>query len=138
MTQSEKLQKVIERAVKNGWLEKNAKLLLDEDGDHYREVCVDCGAIAICIDHNHYFNSIEELILNHDFAKAYFGEKLHFQSVSDLAGDHYDCHDDCECAGQLVQPAWQYYLQQLALIPPSERIDYLFNLIENEKNNNDI
>lgn len=118
MTQSEKLQKVIERAVKNGWplpKETNRKLYYVDQygGIDYTYEC--------------WIRHIESLMFDHEFAKAYFGI-----DENDQLGEKqglYMSYETIYFRGKL----WQYHIQQLALTPPSERIDYLFSFIKNEK-----
>lgn len=130
MTQSEKLQKVIERAVKNGWkwrgYPENPELII---GQYYGVGRVE---------------SEEVLIFSHDFAKAYFGEDnicqdcgiIPSQKNVEVNGMIYHRLYECKC-GSIAQfipyPSWQFHIQQLALTPPLERIDYLYNFIENER-----
>lgn len=110
MTQSEKLQKVIERA----GIAKKMKINLDLDNCQY------------FIDSN----QIEQLIFDHDFCKAYFGIKEVCMSCSKISEKGYFC--ECGAMGiPALGPSWQYHMQQLALTPPLERIDYLYSFIEN-------
>ncbi len=100
MTQSEKLQKVIERAVKNGWNSENPDpeliYLEYEEGKEYSK-------------------DIESLIFRHDFAKAFFQPE-----ITEATNGNFFWY----------VKTWAYHIQKLALTPPSERIDYLYNFIE--------
>lgn len=116
MTNEQKLQALIETAVKNGW----------EDDEHFS---VDLNEIRFNSPNIHllmklkdsvqgfarsYFNqnvlrviNISEVFFSHSFAKAVFPK-----SIEIMPG----LHDD----------GWQYHLQQLAITPENERIDYCY------------
>lgn len=118
MTQSEKLQKVIERAVKNGW------------EDQYAPNNITVRYCEYLIDEY----EIENIFFSHEFAKAFFEDDSEgendtcYKGHTVRSGKYRQCQDFHEITCQ----RWQYCLQQLALTPPSERIDYLFSFIENE------
>jgi len=60
-------------------------------------------------------------VLSHDFAKAYFGEEALYTKHRHKPDGNYDCahcHKSCDVA-------WEYYITELALTPPEERLSYL-------------
>ena len=105
MTQTEKLQKIIERAEKNDYILLNIQIT---SGDEFTGRAD--GMRTLYWDGQGYCG----IIFNHDFAKAYFGEK--------------DCPGYISCDGN-HEKIWGHHLEKLALTPPEERIDYLFNFI---------
>lgn len=91
MTKEEKLQKIIERAEKNGY--KGHTIVVKGLGEMKE-------AITSWSDYSH-------IIFNHEFAKAYWGEPEWEK-----------------------RRGWQYHLQQLAITPPEERINYLYKYLK--------
>ena len=126
MTQSEKLQKVIKRAVKNGWEDENSystefKLELAKDSTLRKKFPE---TLKYALDDIATLMSFAP-----DFAKAYFGDEqccYYCGSVDEIC-----CPSCIETRGHGTTLC-QYHVVKLALTPPSERIDYLFNFIENE------
>lgn len=70
--------------------------------------------------------SADDIVFDHDFAKALFGEER--KLTDDLADLCEDCYPD-GCDRHWI-PAWKYHLQQLAL--SEDRIDYLRDWIKNQ------
>lgn len=64
-----------------------------------------------CQIYPHYY----ELIFNHDFAKALWGEEDVCENCGNLWRGR-DTHDNSyDCSDSPVQGAWQYYLQQMVI-----------------------
>lgn len=115
MTDSEVLQKAIERAIENGW---KTNIFWDDmlsqptiyDGD---------GGYA-------YVNPLS-ILFDHDFARALFGEEELERATS---------NDHIKIKGNFTRPVrghegWQYHIQQLALA--EDRIGYLREYLEGKK-----
>jgi len=66
----------------------------------------------------------EKVIFSHDFAKAFWGEKI--IETDNWSKQEWDC-----CATQDQVPAWQYRLQQMVL--EENPINYLRKFINTEK-----
>ena len=140
MTQSEKLQKVIDKVVENGWDKPDTKVEVIE---------YDCEVHGIGF--NHHMFTVEEIIFSHQFAKAFWGEEYVLDG-SGMVWDEYierwlqDKEKDSRSKGDLIKTAqndwkywkkngsaihkWRYHIQKLALTPEDSRIDYLYQFIE--------
>lgn len=134
MTNQEILTKAIQKAIDGGWQEAeykpcgthdyNPQIWFDDDG-------VNLGFEAQC-DKSMAGNDMwgrawkeNELIFNHDFAKALWGEdwacEWHGHPVGD--GDLFCRRDDgkgtvtsiCGAAKSVVLQVWQYHLQQMVI-----------------------
>jgi hypothetical protein len=108
MKQSEKLQKVIEKAESNGYIfwnvdPKHITLNIQEGIFKYKK-----GAS--------FYASVSEVIFSHDFAKAFWGDEEIDRSCA-------------ECGPTIISLGWQYHIQKLALTPEDERINYLYTFI---------
>lgn len=113
MTPQILLEKIIEKAVKNGWKSP------------FPYVPYTFGPSTDCEPY-----SVEEMMFDHSFCKAYFGEKYICISCKKEADEYYfdhvrqtDCDTDYEAWYTL--PAWRVHIQDLALTPPEERLSYL-------------
>jgi len=120
MTDKEVLQKAIEIAIDNGY---RNRIMMNGSGN---SIIMENGDL---ITPNH-------LILSHEFAKAFFGNKTHKKNSCDII-------DNCTC-GELTyhyyetyekgevrnctEYCWQYHLQQMVL--EENPIDYLRKFIE--------
>lgn len=108
MTQEQKLKAIIEKAVGNGfeWYTiTNAEDIL---------------GYFINLDKELLRHSYNEIIFNTRFAKAFWKDAEAGQSdlwMTELGNAYFE-----------GEP-WQYHLQQLALTPDDERIDYLYKFI---------
>jgi hypothetical protein len=58
------------------------------------------------------YDSVAYFIFSHDFAKAFWPEPQHSAGIDGT-----------------VTIGWQNHIQQLALTPPEERIDYLYKFV---------
>jgi len=72
--------------------------------------------------------SYQEVIFNHDFAKAFWGEELREIDCYDLPNFE---TEDSQGAHSYSLPAWQYHLQQLALA--EEPLKYLERFLMGEE-----
>lgn len=107
MTQSEKLQKVIEKAVKN----------------RYQFQGLDTTELILTALITRYQNDISIMVFSHDFAKAFWGDQKH-----DYLNRIASCRN-CDAILDNQTYCWQYHIQQLVLTPEDERIDYLYSFI---------
>tara|TARA_Y100000310_G_scaffold299988_1_gene335302 strand:+ start:300 stop:779 length:480 start_codon:yes stop_codon:yes gene_type:complete len=99
------LKKAIEKAVKNGWWRDwHERQLKPEDiklfDEGYEAFPILVGQVAFCCQ--------EKILFDHDFAKAFFGEKVICHGIMPEGLD-----------GPLVelpsQPAWKIHLQSMVL-----------------------
>jgi len=109
MSNQEILEKAIQKAIDGGW-----KTPLDE-----WEVSADCLSVY---HHNKpsrawesqlmWFQPISELIFNHDFAKALWGEELHQETfiVPKELNKRFAGTKDLD-----IKPTWMYHLQQMVI-----------------------
>jgi hypothetical protein len=124
MTNSQKLRKIIEKAVKNGWNKDGcSEIYISFDGlifgkykDNYKDVVKER------------IIPLETIIFKHDFCKAYFGEK-HNWYESDYFYGYYDKCKNCGQTRKLVEKetsynCWKHCIQALAL--SEDRIEYLY------------
>lgn len=119
MTGSEKLQKVIEKAVEN-------KFLVDGVIVSKARVVKDFSSLSIHIwftqDNSLDFEtSYNRLIFSHDFAKAFWGEVMVTTNM------HW--YNEAMHLHEYHLPAWQHHIQQLALTPEEDRINYLYSFV---------
>lgn len=111
MTQSEKLEALVERAVEGGWDAEN--YIAWKNGNRENILA------ALVRD-----EVWKQFIFNHDFAKALFGEQ-------EIKAEK----DSIPVYGKrltliAMQIAWQHYLQQAVIA--SSPIDYMYTNIEEE------
>lgn len=102
MTPQLLLEKIIEKAMKNGWVSPKSYTNYEatDDGKYWRASFDD------------YYN-VEAILFDHLFAKAYFGEEMILRDdVPEELGKHF-------------QVSWTYHIEALALTPPEERLSYL-------------
>lgn len=122
MSQEDKLKAIISKAVGNGWTcpWDWTQTLFDWFLDRHR---------------------YNQIIFSHDFAKAFWGDKdwLYGWNKKDLTdvvhwgwfppGIKFAAAEHAELI--TGKPAWQYHLQQLALTPDNERLDFLYKYVKN-------
>lgn len=127
MTQQEKLQALIEKAIENKWdyllldsLEYNpwTKQIVEETYEQYDS------------------RPVYSFIFNYDFAKALFGEQDMPPSKTGYEGtalpDNYNYYSfDAAEEIQYVGPSWQYHLQQAVI--SEDPIDYMYQEMFGEK-----
>ena len=119
------LEKIIEKAVRNGWEAPKSYASYEafyvEEGKYWIWSATYCD----------YYN-VEKFFFDHSFVRAYFGEKMICTSCEkevgeqdyfEHVGDYESCTVDYEC--WYIEPAWKHHIQQLALTPPEERLSYL-------------
>ena len=107
MTQSKILKKVIQKAVKNGF--KHEKLwpaVVNEED--------------LILNQLDWVGGINELIFNHEFAKAFWGEEWIDVKRAFYANwiNRYDeilSEDETKYVAEFHELAWQYHLQQMVL-----------------------
>jgi hypothetical protein len=80
-------------------------------------------------------NLVVALIFSHDFAKAFFGEKDEWEPTACTCGgvDFHIAGPDAhkpECAKVSSPRGYGFHLQQLAVIPPEERLHYLEQFLQ--------
>ena len=102
MEQEEILKRAIKRAVKGGWswkgFNKFTKVTIEDNGDDvYAYLHQDTGLYLPA--------PINNIIFSHDFAKAFWGDKL---------SSSHDCVDEQSCCLSGI-PLWQFHLQQMVL-----------------------
>jgi len=111
------LKKAIEKAVKNGYIDKD---LISLCIDPRNEVPPGAETILNELLRRPY---IIDLIFSHQFAKSFWGEKLEFAVSSYSCTDKDDLYDDPDFDGRKVYdksiliriPSWKYHLQQMVL-----------------------
>ncbi len=113
MSQEQKLKKIIEKAVENGF---NISII--------NFSFIDFEYIKENISYEDL--PIDSILFNHSFAKAFWGyEELCMFDTGELHN-----FKNCRCEYFVSLPAWQQYIQLLAITPDDERIDYLYKFIE--------
>lgn len=114
MTQSEKLEALIKKAIDDGWagtLAENVSSVADEDIELLTEAW-----------RNIYHLEPTSFIFNHDFAKALWGElpMLQFWQEENL----YTRGHTTYAKPSFDVRAWQYHLQQMVI--SEDPIDYMY------------
>lgn len=117
------LEKIIEKAVRNGWEAPKSYTAYEatDNGKYWRAAFDD------------YYN-VETFFFDHSFAKALFTENI----VCGICGSQGKVMENCSSACNFhcdensdhwdtksKEPAWSYHLRILALTPPEERLSYL-------------
>lgn len=123
MTQEQKLQKIIERGSKRGYM------VTGEDTQWLAPFLIET-------------KKLENLIFSHPFLQAYFGEEkvddcgyqvrpmtpqeiqAAYRTGCIYKTESNSCYRQYEVEN--MQTAWQYHAQQLATTPEEERIDYIY------------
>lgn len=117
MTPSLLLEKIIEKAVKNGFdfvqIEPRVKGWKSFKTDKH-DVEVKLGETYMVFSHS-------EIMFSHSFTKAFFGEKLYVTDGRTYGSAWIDDHKTTVGS----EPAWKAHLKRLALTPPEERLSYL-------------
>ena len=138
MKKEQILRKVIEKAQKNGW-----KSLLSNW--HWEVESIEGGTLVFFWVEdkptkgtpNDGAMSTSDILFDHGFAKAFFGEKTYTRKrilikptsrvsrvgTIDVQGFH-------KRQKFLKNKGWQYHLQQLVLLPDEDRINYLERFLE--------
>lgn len=128
MTPQQTLEKIIEKAVKNGYCPTDSGGMvanISADSEHGCWFYEEDGTGA-------YWELTHIIFYDSSFAKAYFGEKMICTSCEkeigeqdyfEHVGDYESCTVDYECWH--IQPAWMEHIQRLALTLPEERLSYL-------------
>lgn len=112
LTQAEKLEKIIEYAIKNGF---------NKISQHELQ-CAKAEGNTLTLWFKEGWTDIteNEVIFNHDFAKAVWGD-----SYTKEEWNKYD---------PKIVKRWRWHLQQLAITPKEDRIDYVYNAIKEQEN----
>lgn len=117
MTTQEILEKAIQKAIEGGWLEPKkpvkSVVVQTDDGNCYFQLWAGTNDMLW----SETWDSVEQLIFNHDFAKALWGEKL-FDELPHLRQSIPD-----GWTSYAPIPLWQYHLQNMVLAEDS--INYL-------------
>lgn len=111
MTNSDKLQKLIERAIENGWQDNNWTTIRWLPEDYPKNIAE--AAFGM--------HRVNELIFNHDFAKVLWSEEPHY-----IHGGYFhekDWHKD-NVPMPINYSHWQYHLQQMVIA--DDPIDYIY------------
>ncbi len=101
-----KLKAVIERAVENGWVDTRMEVTFHDDSKAKFEL-----------------DSEFELLFSHDFAKAFFGEGMIYQS--DLTAELKKELSYIGSKGRCLGVAWKYHIGSAVL--SEDPLEYYFN-----------
>ena len=114
MTNKEALEKAIQKAVDSGWKEPHGNTLrVDDDG---RLFCFVNGATDGIRVYGYQFN-VEQLIFNHDFAKALWGE-FGYVPEATYYFNYADKRGVVKTKKLFLQSSvsyWQYHLQNMVM-----------------------
>lgn len=126
------LEKIIQKAVEGGW--KDAVGFIEfEEYTEKEEPSLGWIKYEVYDTHNLgerrkeslELNSLEELIFDHDFAKAFWSEeRIDMRCSYCKENDYLFC---VECEDYVTPKNWQYHLQQLAT--SEDRIGYLMQFV---------
>lgn len=120
-----KLQKIIERSVSNGW--KGLEMwsnTFDVNCDHIESIRKRVWIIYEEGDGE--MVMLRDLLFDHDFAKSFFGEGIDHVFANDMCSKCGLYHG--EWGGSLCEEPWQYHLQQAVL--SEDPIDYYYQHLE--------
>ena len=114
MTNEQILQKAIEKAVKNGWDEKNKTYWMAQT--------------LVILDKWIEFNDCFGVIYSHDFAKAFWGEKDYWKTTKcdcggiDFHTGNFDAHR-LDCSRCKAERGYKFHLSKMVIEP--EPLKYL-------------
>ena len=121
MTKQNKLTKIIKKAIKNGWQPFNANVEF--------KVCTDRQHFMMIQWDDDFYDGMYDVLFNHDFAKAIFGEK----KIELCIGGYCEKQDklpvfDCTDPGSVlfIGCNWQYHLQQVVISDDPLEYYYVF------------
>ena len=123
MTNSEKLQKLIEKAIEGGWESGHWTTSLWLPGDYSKNIAES----TLGMHH------VNELIFNHDFAKALVGDtpvELYFDDGGikhQFMGGSLSYPYDEGGSVQFVCPKWEFHLQQAVI--SDDPISYMYEVV---------
>ncbi len=133
MTNSQVLQQAIERAIEGGWdvfgTENHqidvfvATTATRDDEDNYYYDAPHNG-LFLDVRRNGYW-SVDEIVFDHDFARALFGELASYDDMIKLIK-----HPSLDPIKASTVEPWKYHLMALAL--SSDRISYLKDYMEKQ------
>jgi len=114
MTDEEILRKVIEKAEKGGFIYPSSIIAgFDRRGDEARQGKLSCG---MYVDKNGILVALEQIIFDHDFAKAFFPKGNYIDEVEEYGNQ------------ELGTPFWECGLITLAL--SGNRLQYLKQFLD--------
>ena len=121
MNDEEILQKAIKKAIDGGWEQPwvyyhgNAKNTKDKFNLWLDNTIADFLNSESHVYYNYdEFICVPELIFNHDFAKALWGEDVEY-GISEVNGHWYQIYDGDERTYIEILPACQFHLQQMVI-----------------------
>ena len=108
MTQSEKLEALLNRAVSNGWK-------VEGEFKHIRKTLDDELIVTFTYKHRDFIHSAASIIIDHEFAKALFGNEMYWTAHPGKSGYK---------RNEFEIPAYKMHLQQAVIAP--DPIDYMY------------
>ena len=131
MTNPQTLTKAIEIPIKNGWNFMDYSKAKDKIKAFHRDYSVEDDGLRAkqgyeCLECYAPAYTVEEIIFNHDFAKALFGEEVEYCDACHRK--HCGSFLDCDCGVGDNQESWAHHLQQMVI--SENPIAYLANYLE--------
>jgi hypothetical protein len=145
MTYAEKLQALVRKAIERDWdafgsesQQIDVETVQQVNGELQPDLMVDKPGIYVYVYRHHGTYSVSEVLFNHDFARALFGEI--FVCGRDGSGDidqaeakdtpwRVSCNYENGDYSFAVE-AFKYRLQQAVVLPTiSEQIDYIYRAV---------
>jgi hypothetical protein len=120
MSSAEVLTKAIQKAIEGGWhpaffAVSALKWMVDSDGPNHEDLHI----LRWCDGHPMYRLSAAEVIFNHDFAKALWGEVACCLNCGETAVEkakRKGWSDSClGCSEPEIGTLWQHHLQQMVI-----------------------
>ncbi len=110
------IEQAIEKARKNGW-KPDRVFMLGSDWHLYEDFS---GTPSVEYDDDIWYH---ELIFNHGFAKAFWGEGIVTMDIDNFITD--EGHIICELGteAQIAMPNWQFCLQELVIV--KDKLKYI-------------
>jgi len=121
MTQSEKLEALVRKAIDGGWQDLTHTMEWDTADQQWRYD-------AIGGEEWHSQIDLNTVIFNHDFAKALFGDNISEAVDSAFMSASFSSELDIDQAGLVT--IWQYRLQQAVIA--EDPVGYMYGVVFDE------
>lgn len=132
MTQAEKLEALVRKTIGGGWDAfgtESQQIDVEEvklvDGALQPDLVVDKPGVYVCIYRHHGTYSVAEVLFNHDFVRALFGNGPNCAYCN--LPPHNMHPNPCPEGSNIWPYLWEYHLQQSVI--SDDPIDYMYKAV---------